>query len=1109
MRRLWLIAVFVGIIGALLLAPATRMKSAPAQETPHQSPRFTGDALPVPPRQQEAWTPAANTLPPAVVSAARTLFAQGLADPRGCAYRVIGIGTGSCWQGDGGVVTVHGWVLPPAPGSTARFAVGWNGLVYPVVSVGAPADVHADILALIKADDTARAAYTQKHPNFPYTHLEQATSEAQSLSETTLMPLKACLLLRLGEGELAQRYWTAVLAGWPENMNNNGVVRTDPYLQLASDWAWSLFDRAVCAHMRGDDRLALLSARALVPMRAAIEAEAARRHFARPFKEDEHNQRILDAPYLSFLQPLPALLADQERRALEDHTQPFSLSAITAEPETHRRIAGLIRALEEESARQDGQPGGVTMAFDPIVAALVKEGGDAVEPLLTCLESDTRLTRSVSFGRSFFPGRDLLPVRQAAYVALAGILQTDEFAPTYRHPETPQQTAAHIRAFWEQNKGRSMAERWYHTLQDDTATPEQWFSAAGKIVQPTNESDVQGSGWGTMTTTTPLPAGQARVMRGESLRAKTNPSVSELLATRIAQLAAMRQGNSQDLFHLQKVCNMALQFAQWDLPAALPTLRALISPCIGLSGVYGNSASGASGMMSASIAQLTLARMRGKDAQAIPDYLAWVNGGNFGLVDENASTALEPFWRFPHDPALTAGAEELFGNPHSAWGRLSGKANDLFSVRRVIDSPLLGVAAFRSHLLRALADTEVVGTVSLSADAKTYQLQLNNNGGSTSDGVPEGDTQVAKPGIVSPVRLCDYYANELGRVEGMPNFQLYWSPPARTAAITALVAQLQKYGERYAYDSSLRAYTGQYGADPWSPDPYYSGSFTELKGRMSFPRRTQPATAREVDAGTAIFALPADAQARIVPLPALPLPANWTTLKSYPRTSSVWNAKTGKNEEQLSYDQAVTVWQAEESFAAGRWQRYYGILGKHGLSRVPAEEIEFTADSLQWGNLPNGFACRLRLPDQRPFAPGKPLAATLLLRNRRGIDQPAPTITSPPGTRAPSLTYVPHLFFTTDAPSGFGGPPQHWRELPLRAEANVPPVALPSLPAKSALTILHPLEEFPTVTFDLAALFDLTRPGDYHVYLTFAQFPTAIEAGRSNDEYFVVKGPER
>ncbi len=78
-----------------------------------------------------------------------------------------------------------------------------------------------------------------------------------SLSTESLLPLKASLLLRLGEVELAQLVWEAWTAGMRPGTNDDSVHLKDPYLMLAADWGWALFDRAITAHMRGDDQLAL------------------------------------------------------------------------------------------------------------------------------------------------------------------------------------------------------------------------------------------------------------------------------------------------------------------------------------------------------------------------------------------------------------------------------------------------------------------------------------------------------------------------------------------------------------------------------------------------------------------------------------------------------------------------------------------------------------------------------------------------------------------------------------------------------------------------------------------------------------------------------------
>jgi hypothetical protein len=214
----------------------------------------------------------------------------------------------------------------------------------------------------------------------------------------------------------------------------------DPYGQIASDWAWSIFDRAVGAHMRGDDRLALSDARQLTRLRPALEP-AARAHGWGPTPGGSSSGV---APLFYFLGPLPALLADQERRVIhpkaerailaEDEAQAdhvFSDNPLAANPWLARfrsrhpdpaeRVEALIRDLDEVQWR--GEPG---FAADPVMQALVAEGPAAVGPLLDCIENDPRLTRSVSFAedRGEFVGLSLISVKGAAKAALDQILKT-------------------------------------------------------------------------------------------------------------------------------------------------------------------------------------------------------------------------------------------------------------------------------------------------------------------------------------------------------------------------------------------------------------------------------------------------------------------------------------------------------------------------------------------------------------------------------------------------------------------------------------------------------------------------------------------------------------
>ena len=158
-------------------------------------------------------------------------------------------------------------------------------------------------------------------------------------------------------------------------------------------------------------------------MEKAVAAEAEKRGF-KPHREPTIGAKKKDEhPYLEFLDPLPDLVADQERRAKGPKRDPVPPPG----KDKGKRIAALIRDLEDVAAPQMGQPGGVSLGGDPTGNALIEEGDDAVEPLLKCLEDDTRLTRSVHFWRDFAQYRSLIGVHEAAYVALSGILKTSFF----------------------------------------------------------------------------------------------------------------------------------------------------------------------------------------------------------------------------------------------------------------------------------------------------------------------------------------------------------------------------------------------------------------------------------------------------------------------------------------------------------------------------------------------------------------------------------------------------------------------------------------------------------------------------------------------------------
>lgn len=1072
LRRLAVVALAIGML-------------APAPPGPRPSPRWNGDALPVPPQQGQPWIPVAGGFPAEFLSTTEHLFRAGLADPRGCEYRAIEVGTGSCWTGDAGVVATHGWVMPAAGAAERRFVVCWNGLVYPAVSVGDPADLRTDILAAVKADEDAQAKHVKERGDFPF-HRQRAYAEVNMVGYQWLAPLQACLLLRLDEQDLARRVWSAWDAGHRWDLPGNERGSRDPFLFLAEDWTWALFDRAVCAHMRGDDRLALTSFRALVPARDAVEAEAANRGMKRPDRFGRSGGQPI--PYLTFLGQLPELLADQERRARE----PKRGKGRQRPADKAGRVRELVRELEDVAARQSGQPGGVHLGGDPVVAALIREGDAAVEPLLTCLETDTRMTRSVRFGRDFGRYRTVIGVPEAAYAALTAIVKTGSFpvrgsadSSSPLDPEGRKRLTAAIREHWHKYRGLPEAEQWYGMLADDKA-PGQWLQAAHNIVQPADTSGARsivfGTGW---QVGPPRKWGDGPALRGDPLRRRTDPTVAELMDRRIGELA------SRD--DLRGANAMALFLAGWDVPAALPALKTQVGRC---RDYLSRKDASQHEYVGVNLAELTLARVAGNDADALADYAAWVRTTRPLDLGFAIAPTLAPLWRFPDDPAVKAAAEWLFSAPESPWVPLLRNrpwgGGSFGGFPDIVTTPLLGLPAFRRRLLDDM--TTLLGpggTVEVRDGGLRVSItDVHSTGGRASPADPDGpksDTTIA-------FRMCDTYAHFLARVEGMPACELYWPEARRDKAIAASAAILRQYGDRYRF-------SGQ-NSHPQGHD----------RARMTFPALGRPATLADVERGEAIFSLAGVGAARPFTLPTRPLKAEWVTLREYPQEVYQFNPATNRAENKTIYDQGGTVWQAEEALQGGAWRRYFGFVG-HGMSRVPAEEVEFPGD-YPWAKLSGGLDCAVTAP--RPATPGggdafvpvlpvgSPLKVPVRLRNRRGIDQTVPAVYVRPSDGGPALRagIEVHLWHSQPASQEqlLGRSDSvSWQEVRPRRTAR--------FNTAGEIRTLKAAEETTAFELDLKDWFDAGKPGVYRLQVTLSAKDGRFADGASNQMLFSLSAP--
>src|SRR5262245_48668903 len=702
------------------------------QNKPVRAPFFQGEGLPTPPQQNAPWPHGADAL----LKAAATLFEQGLADPRGLEYREIEIAVGNPWDGGGYPLKTHGWILPN-DGKDGQFAVAWNGLVYPVMSLGHSANLRNDWEAISKGND--RNSMIGR----------RSVSEANAVHFGVLEPLKVILLLRLGETELARQLWKLV-----------SHDEKDPYLALAGDWTWNAFERATTAHMRGDDRLASADARMLAKIQPLIEAEAKQRGF----KPDTDYSNSPSSKQLL------ALLADCERRVANQKNPSLPKNDIAAQ----------IDDLENLDARQWGQPGGVSLARDPRVEVLVKRGAEAVEPLLDAMENDTRLTRSVSFGRDFHRGRHLISVSEAAYAALVDLLRVD--FRTYGEDGKPlswKELVTQIRAYWAKMGDLSPAERFYAMLRDDKAGKDQWLQAAANIVQPT---DVEShGGWTTEPKRTP---GQKVVLRGESLRDGRTPSVSQLLAQRSDDIAAIRTGSTMEHFLYLDAGKIALCLADWDKTAAISTLVKRLNRAWSIGAqpddmlAYNSSPVESFGWM---IAKMTVARARCGDETAYDEYAAWIQKVELKGIYSASEELQRPLIEGAAHPSIEQAIDYLFNDPRSPWSNALAEGNG-FSLLSSWKTPLLNTAGFRKKALRALTDKSLAGVITFhpredwnsrgEAQAEIKGWVIGYHGSND-------DPDMPPPGQKVSFRVCDVYAYFYSRYQDGPKFHLFWPEKKR------------------------------------------------------------------------------------------------------------------------------------------------------------------------------------------------------------------------------------------------------------------------------------------------------------------------------------------
>ncbi len=437
------------------------------------------------------------------------------------------------------------------------------------------------------------------------------------------------------------------------------------------------------------------------------------------------------------------ILADIERRAQE-------------QPRPTDEIAGLMWDLQNVRAFQMTTPGSIGWTRNSTVQALIDAGDKAVEPLLDALENDERLTRSYYAARVRLGPGTLGTVRQAAQSALEILLNHRYDASNYQSSPAQQgaDIAVQMRADWNKVKDTAPVDRVFNELNQSGQTAERLTEAAYELVRVNPPHGYRQVG----------PKLPGQTFYGEPLRARQNPSVSDVLEARIRELTgraldADRSANaSPNMNGLARELNTANELAlilnKWDRARALPLLGAQLQRSQTYADTVGPLGTDeAQSDLNQTRRQFLAARANSPyRAEAMREYGAFLQRQPFGRV---LSDDYRPLWRYADEPAMIEAAHALFDAPlkpfesAATWKTERYRGDDAF---RLLASPLIQTPVFRAAVLRELKNQTVIGAlVKSGAD----QAKIEVAAWKWSDQSVPLRGRKLENGESQPLRVCD------------------------------------------------------------------------------------------------------------------------------------------------------------------------------------------------------------------------------------------------------------------------------------------------------------------------------------------------------------------
>jgi hypothetical protein len=444
------------------------------------------------------------------------------------------------------------------------------------------------------------------------------------------------------------------------------------------------------------------------------------------------------------------------------------------------------------------------------------------------LEDDTRLIRTVRFRSDNRYERHLIGVDEAAYAALAVILKFSPFGgdTPYEELRAPglerrRALAARIRLYLKQYGGLPPEESWYRALADDGATLEQWRQAAAWIATPYRTPTA--NGW-VESLVSFRRKGEKVVLRGEALRQKVGPSVSQLLVRRMDDSFA-RLADEDWLLRLYGLRDFTVALSAWDSAGGLRELRRVT---VQMERLFASEKARATSFKKSpligNIIGIYEERLALGDPRAAADYAGWLRTVRPEDADYKGAGLFYLASRYADSPEIAQAVTRMFDDPASPWTPVSGKLGyDSTDTLQLLKTGLLSFPAFRARVLEGLADRTVVGTLKPHGadpagtyDPKVeYELKVENLLAAAVAGETQQPDAVVRftidarsltpPPTPISIRACDVYAWKLRGFEGAPWIELYWAEHARDSAVASSAKFLREHVGPFVY-SEERAY---------------------------------------------------------------------------------------------------------------------------------------------------------------------------------------------------------------------------------------------------------------------------------------------------------------